>query len=79
MRKIVLSPPKYRTNYNNISNKNKRILFPREKDTPCLTIKEKPQQDGRRGTIMIKSNPIPTRWMTPKLENNNTGEVILLL
>ena len=34
MRKSVLSPPKYRTNYNNISNKNKRILFPREKRYP---------------------------------------------
>lgn len=28
MRKSVFSSPKYRTNYNNISSKDKRILFP---------------------------------------------------
>ena len=32
-------------------------------------IKKKPQRDGRKGTIMIKSNPIPTRWVTHKLES----------
>ena len=28
---------------------------------------------------MIKSNPIPARWATHKLENNNTNEVLPLL
>ena len=32
----------------------------------------KPQQDGRRGTIMIRSNSIPTGWVTHKLQSNNT-------
>ena len=36
-------------------------------------------RDGRRCTIMIKSNPIPTRWVTYKLENDNTKEVLPLL
>ena len=31
------------------------------------------------GTITIKSNPIPTVWVTHKLENNNTKEVLPLL
>ena len=39
----------------------------------------KPQWDGRRGTMMIKSNPIPTRWAAHKLENSNSKEVLLLL
>ena len=42
-------------------------------------IKKKPQRDGRKGTIMIKSNSIPTRWVTHKLENNSTKEVLPLL
>ena len=33
----------------------------------------------RRGTIMIKSNPIPVRWVTHNLENNYTTEVLPLL
>ena len=39
------------------------------KKTPCPKTKKTPQQDGRRGTITIKSNPIPTRWVTHKLES----------
>ena len=35
-------------------------------------------KDGR-GKITIKSNPISTRWVTKKLENNNTKEVLALL
>ena len=50
-----------------------------KKDTPCPKTKKKPQQDGRRSTIMIKSNPIPTRLVTYKLENNNNKEVLPLL
>ena len=41
--------------------------------------KKKPQQDGRRGTIMIKSKSIPARWMTYKLEYNNTKEALPVL
>ena len=52
---------------------------PPKKDTPCPKTKKKPQSDGRRGAIMIKSNPIPAKWMTHKLENNNTKEVLPLL
>ena len=36
---------------------------------------KKSQRDGRRGTITVKSNSIPIRWMTHKLENNNTKEL----
>ena len=32
-----------------------------QKDTQCPRAKEKPQEDGRRGKIMLESNPIPTR------------------
>ena len=39
---------------------------------------KKLQQDGK-GSIMIKSNAIPTLWVTFKLENNNTKEVLPLL
>ena len=44
----------------------------KKKDTPRPKTKKKLQRDCRRGTIMIKSNPIPTRWVIHKLENNNT-------
>ena len=40
---------------------------------------KKPQQDGRRDTITIKSNPIFTRWVIHKLENNNAKEVFPVL
>ena len=51
-------------------NNNKRYLS--SKDNGEATT------DGRRGTIMIKSNPIPTRWATHKLEINNAKEVLPL-
>ena len=50
-----------------------------KKDTPQPRTKEKLQQDGRRNTIMIKSNPIAPGWAIHKLENNNTKEVFTLL
>ena len=31
------------------------------------------------GTSMIKSNPIPARWVTYKLENNKTKDILSLL
>ena len=48
----------------------RRMLGTTKKYTPNPKTKQKPQQDGRRGTIMIKSNPIclsggwPTNWRT---------------
>ena len=54
----------------------KKIL---KKDNLYPKTKKKPQKDGRRGTITIKSNPITTRWVTHRLENNNTKEVLALL
>ena len=53
-------------------------LEPTKNDIPWPKTKENPQQDSRRGTITIKSNPIPTGWVTYKLENN-TKEVSPLL
>ena len=38
--------------------------------------KKKPQQDGRRGTITIKSNPVLVVPVTHKLENKYTTEVL---
>ena len=34
-----------------------------KKDTPHLKTKEKPQWDGRRGAITIKSNPLTAGWV----------------
>lgn len=44
--------------------------------------KEKPQQDGRKGVIMIKSNPIPGRlathnWRTIIQRNSHTVVKVL--
>ena len=50
-----------------------------KKDTPHPKTKTKLQKEGRRGTITIKSNPIPTGWVIHKLENNNTKKVLPLL
>ena len=52
---------------------------PLKKDILHPRTKEKPPQDSRRGTITIKSNSIPVRWATLKLENNNAKEVLALL
>ena len=52
---------------------------PPRKDSPHPRTREKQQLDGRRGAIMIKSNPIPIGWVTHKLENNNIKEVLTLL
>ena len=48
-------------------------------DIPHPKTKKKPQWDGRMGTITIKSNPISNGWVTHKLENNNTKELLPLL
>ena len=55
---------------------NRRML---KKDTPCPKTKKKPQWDGRRDEITIKSNSIPAGWVTHKLENSKTKEVLPLL
>ena len=52
---------------------------PPKKVPPHPKTKAKPQGDGRRGTIMMKSNPIPAGLVTHKLENNKTKEVLPLL
>ena len=57
---------------------NRRTLEPTKKRYPTFEDKEA-QQDGRRGAIMIKSNPIPARLVTHRLENNNTKQVLALL
>ena len=56
-----------------------RYWNPSRKDTPHPRTKKKLQRNSRKGTIMIKSNPMPVRWATHKLENNNTKEVFPLL
>ena len=54
---------------------DKKMLEPIKIDTLHPKTK-KPQGDSRRGAIMIKSNPIHTRWATHKPENNYTTEVL---
>ena len=54
---------------------DRKTLELTKKDTPHPKTKEKPQWDGRRGAITIKSNPITARWVTHKLENTYTTEV----
>ena len=54
---------------------DRKTLKLTKKDTPHPKTKEKPQWDGRRGAITIKSNTITAEWMTHKLENNYTTEV----
>ena len=49
----------------NSDHQKKKNLEPTEKedDTLYLKTEKKPQKDGRRGTLTIKSNPIPTMWV----------------
>ena len=54
---------------------NRKTLELTKKDTPHPKTKEKPQWDGWRGAITIKSNPITAGWVTHKLENAYTTEV----
>ena len=44
-------------------------------DTPHPKTKEKPQWDGTRGAITVKSNPITAGWVTHRKENTYTTEV----
>ena len=43
---------------------DRKMLEHTKKDTLHPKTKEKPQWDGRRGTITIKSNPITAGWLT---------------
>ena len=54
-----------------------RYRNPPQNDAPCPRTKEKPQQNGRRGTITIKPNP--AGLVTHKLENNNGREALTQL
>ena len=54
---------------------DRKTLELTKNDTPHPKTKEKPQWDGRRPAITIKSNPITAGWVTHKLENNYTTEV----
>ena len=54
---------------------DRKTLELTKNDTPLPKTKEKPQWDGRRGAITIKSNPITAGWVTHKLENTYTTEV----
>lgn len=45
-----------------------------------LTSKDKEaERDSRRGTTTVKSHPIPAGWVTHRLDNNDTKEVLTLL
>ena len=52
----------------------KTSLEPAKKDIPSPKTKKKLQWDSRKGTIMIKSNPITPRWVIHKLEKNYIAE-----
>ena len=54
---------------------DKKTLELTKKDTPHPKTKEKPQWDGRRGAITVKSNPITAGWVIHKLANTYTTEV----
>ena len=45
------------------------MLEPTKQDVLRPKTKKNPQQDSLRGAIVIKSNPIPAKWATHKLEN----------
>ena len=48
-----------------LNNHNRRTLkLKKKKDNLHPKTKKKPQQDGRRGTITIKSNPTSYGWVT---------------
>ena len=54
---------------------DRKTLELTKKDTPHPEKKEKPQRDGTRGAITVKSNPITGGWVTHRLENTYTTEV----
>ena len=64
-------------NHNELLNNNRQedTGTHQKRYTPHPKTKEKPQWDGRRGAITIKSNPITAGWVTHKLENTYITEV----
>lgn len=42
----------------------------KKRHSTCKDTKKKPQQNGRRGTSAIQSNPILPGWVTHKQEND---------
>ena len=54
---------------------DRKTLELTKKDTPHPKTEEKPQWDGRRDAITVKSNPITAGWVTQRLENTYTKEV----
>ena len=68
---LAVEQPSTRAHRNPPKKKKKKVPQPKTK--------KKPQGDGRKGTNMIKSNPIPTGWVTHNLESNNTKEILALL
>ena len=57
----------------------RECCYPPKKDSQYPKTKKKFQQDGRRGAIMIQSNPILSEWVTHKLEKNNAKQVFPLV
>lgn len=55
------------------------MLEPTWKRHPHPKTKKKLREMVGGGIIMIKSDPITTRWVTHRLGNNNTKEVLTLL
>ena len=52
---------------------------PPKKDTPHANTEKKPQQDGKREAVTIKSSPKSIGWVTHRWEKNNTKEILALL
>ena len=74
--KDVSSPLLMKTQNHNWTTTDKKMLEPTKKDPLQPKTKKKPQWDVRRDTVTIKSNPIPATWVTHRLENNYTTEVL---
>ena len=51
----------------------------KKNNTPHPKTKKKTKQDSRRSIVTMKSNLIPIGWVTHKLENSKTKEVLPLL
>ena len=56
---------------------NRRMLEHTENDTPRSKKKWKSQQDNRRGTITMNSNPIPTGWVTGEQKYQRSSPTIV--
>ena len=50
-----------------------------ENDTPRSKKKWKSQQDNRRGTITMNSNPIPTGWVTGEQKYQSSPTIVKVL